>query len=149
MALLAQILRLCSPLNLNEKHTHRKPPCSSARSDGSCDFVNSSQRIPTVQSSLDDFYEMNTVFFHEISPSCNNVAAPPFNASRHQPSVLFCDNCEDPILPEISPTPSLKEDSRTHSLRQILQLLQRIEVLRLCALPAAVVLQQLRSVCKH
>jgi hypothetical protein len=38
---------------------------------------------------------------------------PPFNASRHQPSVLFFDNYEDPILPEISPTPSLKEDSPT------------------------------------
>jgi hypothetical protein len=85
---------------------------------------------------------MNTVFFHEISPSCNNVVAPPHNSSRHQPSVLFFDNCEDPIPPELSPTLSLKEDSRTHSLWRILQLLQRIEVLRLCALPAAVVLQQ-------
>jgi hypothetical protein len=66
----------------------------------------------------------------------------PCDTSRNQPSMIFFDDYEDSIPPDISPTLSLKEDSCTHSLRQILQLLQRIEVLRLCALPVVVVLQQ-------
>jgi hypothetical protein len=81
-------------------------------------------------------------FSVEITRLQHKLATPPFNASRHQPSVLLFDKCEDPIPPEISPTPSLKEDSCIHSLQRILQLLQRIEVLRLRALLAAVVLQQ-------
>jgi hypothetical protein len=81
-------------------------------------------------------------FSTELTHLQHKLATPPFNASMHQPFVILFDNCEDPIPPDISPTLSLKEDSRTHSLRRILQLIQRIEVLRLCALPAVVFLRQ-------
>jgi hypothetical protein len=60
----------------------------------------------------------------------------------HKLPVLLFDNFEGIIPPELLLNLSLKEDSYTHSLRKILQLFQRIEVLRLYTLPAAVVLQK-------
>jgi len=59
-----------------------------------------------------------------------------------QTSCAFFNNYGDSIPPELSPTLSLEEDSCMHSLRQIPQLIQRIKVLQLYALPAAIVLQQ-------
>jgi hypothetical protein len=66
----------------------------------------------------------------------------------HELPMLLFDNFKGFILPDLFPTPSLKEDSCTNSLRKILQLFQRIEVLQLCALPVAVVLQQFAQVTK-
>jgi hypothetical protein len=114
------------------------------RSDGSRDFANSPRRIPTVRSP--SFSRTSATFYQSVFQryltACDTNLRRLLNAPMHKLPVLLFDNFEGFILPELFPTLSLKEDSCTHSLRKILQLLQRIEVLRLCALPAAVVSQQ-------
>jgi hypothetical protein len=111
------------------------------RSDGSRDFANSLRRILTVRSS--SFSRTSKVFFFQRYLTACNTNFDTF-------SMLQCTNflCSSlTILKDLYflgffPTLSLKEDPYMHSLQQIPQLLQGIEVLRLCALPAVVVLQQ-------
>jgi hypothetical protein len=120
------------------------------RSDGSRDFANSPRRIPTVRFS--SFSRTSATFYQSVFQryltACNTNLRRLLNAPMHKLPVLLFDNFEGFILPELFPTPSLKEDSCTHSLRKIPQLLQGIEVLRLCALPAAAVSQHFTQVTK-
>jgi hypothetical protein len=103
---------------------------------------NSDRPVPFL---LKDFCNLFPKCFSHYLTTCDTNLRRLLNAPMHKLPVLLFDNFEGVILPEISLNLSLKEDSCMHSLQKILQLLQRIEVLQLYALPIVAVSQQFRS----